>query len=106
MMHDDLANSGRLQASVVWAQVVEMLCEDAQTAIQSPLYRRARNSEYLGGSGKRHPLNPYQVERLTLVIRQVIDCFEHSAIVQSEAGVTCWVGYQFVVQFDGARLFI
>jgi hypothetical protein len=55
----------------------------------------------------RHPLGPYQVERLALSLRQAINGRQNTAAVRGEAGIAARRGgHRLVAQLQGFRLFI
>src|SRR5262249_21872946 len=56
----------------------------APAAVQPPLHRLLRDAEHVGGLRLRHPVDPHEVEALSLVLRQLVDRREHAAAVRGE----------------------
>ena len=83
------------------------LGQQQQAAVQPPLHRLGRDAQHLGGLGLRQPLDPHQVERLPLVLRQAVDRLEHAAAVRGEAGVAAGRRrHQPLAQLHGGGLLI
>ena len=89
------------------SEVAERLGQQLKAPIQPPVHRRCRDAEHLGGLGLRQPLDPHQVERLPLSLRQVGDRGEHAAGARREPGVAAGRGgHQPVSKLHGGRLLI
>ena len=55
-------------------------------AVQPPFHRDGGDAEHLSGLDLGHPLDPHQAKYLPLLLRQVLDRFEHAAAVRAEPG--------------------
>jgi hypothetical protein len=78
-----------------------------QPAVEPPLDRRDRDHQHPTRLGLRQPLDPHQVERLPLILRQAVDRREHAEAIGAQArGTAQWGGQVPVGELHRRGLFI
>src|SRR5262249_4278386 len=69
-----------------WMEVGQSLGQQEPGPIQAPLHGLLRNANYACRLGMRQPLNADEVENLSFILREALNCLQHAAAVRGEAG--------------------